>query len=307
MTLPRFRTELLEGAADLRDLVAFARQATAARAPSAPYRRPGDVVWGMRPPNDPQRNVRLWRDAAGLAAYIWVEPPDYVQFEVRTDLGGDSALLSELFNCGEQCCRPAGGGTAATISTTVLASDLARISAAKANGYGRMEQRYGLFYRRSLDVPIPENDLPAGFRVRYATETDIAERVACHRDAWSVWGPSSFNEATQRWLRRAPEFDQTLDLVVEAPEGTFASCCLVWADPSNAAGHFEPVGTRPAFTGRGLAREMLFEGMRRLRRRGIETAYVSTAGHNERARVLYESVGFERFETELWYEKQLPA
>ena len=254
----------------------------------------------MRPPFDPRPNIRLWSDSDGLAGYAWFEPPDYVLLEVRHGLGGHPDLIREMLDWGYGRCEESG---AASLSTTVFSTDEARRAAVETNGFGLIAGRTGILYRRSLEAPIPEISLPQGYLIRHATAADLAERVACHRDAWSVWGPSSYSEEAHRWLRATQEFDETLDLVVEGPDGRFVSCCLVWADEANAAGHFEPVGTRPAFSGRGFGRAMLFEGMRRLGERGLRAAYVATAGHNARARVLYPSVGFEQFETELWYEK----
>ena len=58
------------------------------------------------------------------------------------------------------------------------------------------------------------------------------------------------------------------------------------------AGHFEPVGTRPAARGKGLTRELIREGFRRLAERGTATAHTETPGFNASAQALYESSGF---------------
>ena len=67
---------------------------------------------------------------------------------------------------------------------------------------------------------------------------------------------------------------------------------------SPALGHFEPVGTRRAFRRRGLGRALLLQGLRELRRLGMETATVQHDAANLAARDLYRGLGFERrFET----------
>jgi ribosomal protein S18 acetylase RimI-like enzyme len=89
-----------------------------------------------------------------------------------------------------------------------------------------------------------------------------------------------------------PVYDPELDVVLEDGSGRFLSYCIGWLDRANGFGHFEPVGCRPNFTGRGYARAVTIEGMRRMQARGMHTALVATASVNERARVLYPSCGF---------------
>ena len=104
-------------------------------------------------------------------------------------------------------------------------------------------------------------------------------------------------------LRAHPLYDEQLDIVVEAPDGQLVSYCICWVDAANGVGVFEPVGTRPAYAGRGLARAAIFEGMRRLRDRGMHAARVSTASINERALRLYPACGFEVVDIRRYYVK----
>jgi ribosomal protein S18 acetylase RimI-like enzyme len=64
--------------------------------------------------------------------------------------------------------------------------------------------------------------------------------------------------------------------VLEDASGRFLSYCIGWLDRANGFGHFEPVGCRPNFTGRGYARAVTIEGMRRMQARGMHTALVAT-------------------------------
>ena len=101
--------------------------------------------------------------------------------------------------------------------------------------------------------------------------------------------------------------DQTLDLVAEAEHGHFAACCICWADPTSRSGSFEPVGTRPAFRGKGITRELIREGFRRLATKGIATAHTETPAFNPPAQTLYESSGFTRTGMRWTYMKQIDA
>jgi ribosomal protein S18 acetylase RimI-like enzyme len=100
------------------------------------------------------------------------------------------------------------------------------------------------------------------------------------------------------------EYDRELDVVAVAPDGTIASYAMCWVDRANKVGEFEPVGTRPAFERRGLARAALLEGMARMQARGAETALVSTGGAETGAIRLYESVGFRVINQEFTFARK---
>ena len=123
-----------------------------------------------------------------------------------------------------------------------------------------------------------------------------------HRDAWVG---SSWTVERYEALRRAPAYDETLDLVVEDDTGHFAACCICWADPLSRSGSFEPVGTRPTFRGKGLTRELIREGFRRLAAKDIATAHTETPSFNTPAQALYEGSGFERAGTRWTFLKQV--
>jgi len=111
-------------------------------------------------------------------------------------------------------------------------------------------------------------------------------------------------EAYQR-MRRVHGYTPELDLVVVAPDGTFASYCICWLDPVNKSGEFEPVGTRPVFRRRGLSRSVIHEGLRRLKAHGAQTAIVYTYGANQASTKLYESAGFRAIHKDYDYRKRL--
>ena len=56
---------------------------------------------------------------------------------------------------------------------------------------------------------------------------------------------------------------------------------------------------------RGVGREIILEGLRRLKSKGVQRARVSTAGFNAPAQRLYESCGFERIDTARTYIKRI--
>lgn len=321
-----FSSRAYAGNADLQLIIDFARKATAARWPGSTYQKVGDVVWMLYAPGpDTSTNVRLWFDGDGLAAYAWFEAPLNADFDIRPGLVLDDLLADEILLWAEEKRRQnlARFGSApvpkayamlvgdalraTTISTTALDSDTRRISFLERRGYTRVDG-YNVLYSRSLvGAPIVPPELDAGLRLRHATDNDVAARVDVHRDAWSVWGRSKITVENYRLLRAAPLYDPELDVVLEDASRKFLSYCIGWQDTANAIGHFEPVGCRPDFTGRGYARAVTIEGMRRMQARGLHTALVSTAGVNERARVLYPSCGFVEVDRAHFYAKAIAA
>ncbi|MGB8682061.1 MAG: GNAT family N-acetyltransferase [Candidatus Binatus sp.] len=312
-----FTSRAYAGIADLHRLIEFAQQTTGARWPGSTYTKAGDVVWALYQSKAGDANVRLWFDGDRLAAYALFEPPLSVDFDIRPGAPQDDLLLDEILRWAEERRRNLarlGKETIPkayamlgenTISTKALNSDQQRISILKRNGYTRTDRFHVLYSRSLVEASIVQPELAAGLRLRYATDDDLDARVDVHREAWSVWGQSKITVENYRRLRAAPLYDPELDVVLEDEAGRFLSYCIGWVDTANLIGHFEPVGCRPDSTGRGYARAVTLEGMRRMRARGLHTALVGTESVNERARVLYPSCGFVEVDRAHYYVKEL--
>ncbi len=153
----------------------------------------------------------------------------------------------------------------------------------------------------SLDKPIPKAPLAPGYVVRNVRgQDDLENRAAVANNAF---GHNRHNAETIRVLQRAPTYRQDLDLVVVAPDGTFAAYCVVWFGEANRMGWYEPVGAHPAHRRRGLTKAMMCEGLRRLQALGATVAHVG-CGTGEAANRLYESVGFTDFERDFHWRKE---
>jgi mycothiol synthase len=305
------------GSADLDRLIDFAKKATGARRPRSTYMKAGDAVWMLFTPGfDPCANIRLWLDGDGLVAYAWFEPPLSVDFDIWPGAARHDLLADEILRWAEERRRSLGrlgketipkavamlGEN--TISTKVLDSDQSRLALLQRNRYTRTDRFHVLYSRSLAGAPIAQPELGNGLRLRHSTDADLDARVDVHRVAWSVWGRSKVTVETYRRLRLAPLYDPELDVVLEDPAGRFLSYCIGWLDVANGIGHFEPVGCRPDFTGRGYARAVTMEGMRRMQARGLHTALVGTESVNQRARMLYPSCGFVEVDRAHYYVKE---
>jgi ribosomal protein S18 acetylase RimI-like enzyme len=153
---------------------------------------------------------------------------------------------------------------------------------------------------------IPERPelppLPDGFRYRTVTAEDLAERVAIHRE---VWAPSRVTESSYAQVQAQCPYRESLDCVVEAPDGRFVAYCLCWPDDEHGVGEFEPVGVRPEFRRRGLGAAVCAYALDRLHEEGGRQAIVYYA--SEPARALYEAVGFHTHATLAAYGRQSAA
>ena len=312
--------------ADLPELLALVSHSARARLAGAAYLMTSDVAWRL-PGSGPRENLRLWHDAAGLAGFVWFEPTTGFEFDLRADLVCSDPIAADLLAWAEQRRRelppayprfvelqtmeewedeirqPRSPGPDHGLGLTAVAfeSDSERVALLERHGY-RATRHFQPDYRRPLDRPVPAARLEPGQRLRHTGPGDLEERVAAHRDAWLG---SSYDRARHEAVCASPVYDPELDIVLETDDGRFASYCICWTDPVVGVGSFEPVGTRPAWRGKGVGREVIHEGLRRLRDKGMHSARVSTAGFNTPAQGLYQSCGFEQIDTLRTFQKKL--
>jgi mycothiol synthase len=82
--------------------------------------------------------------------------------------------------------------------------------------------------------------------------------------------------------------------------------CWTIDDPSDKAkGFIRMMGVDPPYHGRGLGRAMLVAGLDYLQRRGIDIVELTVDSRNNVAKSLYQSLGFKKKSTTIWYEKRL--
>ena len=300
--MSRFSSRPYAGASDLPLLINFARTATLSRGDGPTTWHPGDIVWQLYDYRGEGDFAHVWFDGDTPVALAIFEPPVTASFDLAPGYAEED-LAEEVVAWAESRRRafpsPAADGlpiALASVGSTNLGiasfeADTARTTLLGALGYRRIEHHSVSFacdVTRLLEPP----PLPAGMRLRHVKDDELEERVDLHRDAWSVWGPSRARVNAYRRLRASPLYDAEFDVVLEGTDGRLLSYCICWPDDESATGNFEPVGTRPEFAGRGLARLVLHEAMRRMRDRGLQTAYVSTASVNASALRLYPACGF---------------
>jgi GNAT superfamily N-acetyltransferase len=208
---------------------------------------------------------RLWRAGDRIVAWSWLKcDRGLLEYDLHPE---HRHLLDEILD------EPDAKEAVAFEDDDEARAILAR------HGYTKPTRPIHFNHRDVADAPTLLHLLTA-FATELSTPGDLAERVAIHRD---VWEPSRVTESSNRNVMPEWPYRGSLDCVVEAPDGRFASYVLVWPDEENGVGLFEPVGTRAEFRRRGL---------RRLHEEGMRRAVVGC--DTEPACALYGSLGFRR-------------
>ena len=135
-------------------------------------------------------------------------------------------------------------------------------------------------------------EVAAGYKLRTTLPHDDAQ---CQKMADLL--NAAFNRTIhsaaeyRNFIEHSPSFRHDLNLIAEAPDGSFAAHVGVNYEPGYRYGIFEPVCTHPDHQRKGLARALMLEGLFRLKNLGATDAYVGT-GDGMASNFLYEAVGF---------------
>jgi ribosomal protein S18 acetylase RimI-like enzyme len=247
----------------------------------------GDVAWGLRQHEgrESEWKIRLWAEDGRVVAWSWLKQDghDHLEHDVHRDY---VHLLDEILD--EPAARVA----------FAFEDDNERRAALERHGFSTPGDALH-FLVRDLSEPPELPALPDGFRYRTAGGADLAERVSIHRE---VWAPSRVTESSFAHVRAEWPYRESLDCVVEAPDGRFAAYCLCWPDDENRVGELEPVGTRTEFRRRGLGAAVCMFALRRWYEEGGRQAIVYC--QTPPACALYESVGFRIHATLIGYSRR---
>ncbi|OGO30027.1 MAG: hypothetical protein A2136_09705 [Chloroflexi bacterium RBG_16_54_11] len=276
------------------------------------YIHTGDLSWWLYyPPLEGTfwDQIYLWDDPAQTGRLLgWaLLSPDWVGFDVyiQPELRG-SAMGMAIYLWAEQqaeaIARQSGKPTIYVL--WVLHDDAVLDGYLRQRGYRR--GRGYLHLSCSLDEHISLIWVPDGFVLRSCKgEYEVADRAKAQYGAFD--SSASFERYLERFtsFMRSPVYDPDLDIVAVSPTGQVGAFCIVWTDPLNRVGLFEPVGTHPDFKRQGLGKAVMQEGLRRLQERGMQSAIVSTFEDNPAAIKLYKSVGFRIVNRLGTYEKDV--
>ena len=249
-----------------------------------------------------ERLVGMWEDSSGeIIGVSCIEHPDlrHSQFgEIFIQRhSGHPDLIEEMVAYGEDHYRHPDKNRC---FMWAYENDRDLCAVLEKRGYVRQDEPRS-HHLECVFGNLPPRHLPEGFRlVSMADECDIDRRREIFGRGFNHEDPKEWPSAfSYRELQRAPDYRLDHDLVVIAPDGTYAACALVWLDTKNRVGHLEPLATHPDFRRMGLAEQILAEGIRRLRAEGA-THMPMTGGFEP----FYRAFGFVERETErLWVKE----
>lgn len=155
---------------------------------------------------------------------------------------------------------------------------------------------------RPADLPVPDVRCPESYKIRSVKGRSDYDHLASVIRL--VFGHGEwFNAEIYEGITRCSFYKQDLDLVAVAPNGTFASFCTLRIDPISKITNLEPVGTHPDYRKLGLAKALIFEGLRRAVRYNPALFYVGAA-NTPAANRLYDSVGYtEKLAEYCWFKE----
>jgi mycothiol synthase len=268
------------------------------------YGHIGDIphrIYEVLPAHRPPELVQGWEYAGELIAFaicgLFGAGFYLAAAPTFRGTGSELAMLQTACNI-TRCHLPAGNQDENSVNSDVYDCDSIRIAQLSRLGF----RDYRLWDRivvRELLTPPPAS-LPPGFQIRGASPVDC-DGLADARNAvfGGNWTPASYRDD----VMQKPGYDPAHELLVIAPDNRIAAFAVLRFDSLNRIGQFEPVGTRPAFQRRGLARALLRHGLRVMHEQGMRSATISYNAENQAAHHLYQGLGFEPRYTTLGFQK----
>jgi predicted N-acetyltransferase YhbS len=271
----------VEVAAALPDL-----QALASRLWSRESRQhPGQLSWSLYYAEDLRPGpAEVTRAGGEVVGWAWAESDDWLELcvdpahrEVATDL---IAWFTDRAPPGE-------------VATMVLETEDHLLAALADAGFARADRPW--FTHHFLELadlaPVPEVD---GYTFRHVELDEAEPRAACHRDAWSDFGPSRVTTSAYDGLMRAPYYRHDLDWVALDAAGEMVASACLWLDPVTGVVLVEPVGCAPDHRGRGLAGAVSLAALRAAREVGATTGLVCPRGDDAYPVPgrIYRAIGF---------------
>jgi len=219
----------------------------------------------------------------------------------RRGLG--SALLKRI----EQRARDVGGRY---LDISVAAQQDAARQFLSARGFTIVHYSWQMFLPDVHSAPPPQ--WPAGYSTRTFVpgqdeRTSVQIENESFQDHWE-YVPVEIGEI--EGFVRSPSF-RADGVIYAVYQGQAVGECWNWIDDEYIAQSGEKRGeiwclcVHPQHRRRGLGRALLLAGVQWLRQQGMASARLCVDGANERAKHLYESVGFVTQRTDIWYRKKL--
>jgi mycothiol synthase len=244
--------------------------------------------------------IRIWEENDRIVGIVHPEDTHNAFIQIRP---GYRLVEEEMIEWAEKNIALPFGDGRKKIVIWVNESDTYRKDLLKERGYSKGKECS--YLNVQSDFSPVEIKIPADYIIRsMAEEIDLVKRFNVTQQAFNPKAeyqkeiPGSFLK-----MIKAPMYRSDLDIVAEYKDGTLAASCTVWYDEELNFGMFEPVATHPKHQRKGLGKAIVSEGLNRLEKLGVKTAYVESFGDNRYS--FYSSVGFKAYDQDYPWTKIL--
>ena len=234
-----------------------------------------------------EQSIRVWENSDGETVAVLLtenEEPGEAWIQIHPN---HRSLYPEVVDIAEAELADVDQGVG-YLKLYIWDSDQQLQAEAQSRGYRKLPVTVPMLRFNCTDAPEPR--IPDGYTVKTVDELGDLEKLRKAKvlSFGSGYGPSAWPPASAYVeMMKAPDYDHALDLVVEAPDGEVASFCTIWIDLENRYGNFEPVGTTLHHQGKGLARNLLYYGLRLMGEHGATHSYMDSRQE------FYPRVGFK--------------
>lgn len=255
-----------------------------------------------------ETGVYLWETPNGeIAAVLNREGAGQAFLQVHPAFKS-AALEEQMISQAEEYLKTTSRRGDLVLWVWLVSGDSLRQEILERRGYTHREDADEHQWRRDLEEAIPESPARESYLIR--SIGDVSELPSRSWASWRAFHPDDPDDKYDGWawynnIQAAPLYRRDLDLVAIDPNGEVAAFTTLWYDDVTRCGYFEPVGTMPEHQRQGLARSLLCEGMRRLKRSGA--TQVMTIGGEAPANGLYQSVLGPVYDLSQPWEKRWPG
>lgn len=317
MNIKKLTPRFYQGEIDLKAIAELLNDSESARQ-FHEWPSPAEMLMQLESPSvDKQRDICLWEDSNNqLVAIAGLMIPEIGEdiigilwFRVHPNCKGNN-LETQILEWGKKRMREV--GRERNIKVKLLcgthADNFERINLLESSGFEI--ERYFLTMERSLIEPISEANFPECFTLKnMENEADaVAWTEMFNQTFIDHWNHQDITVESVINKLKNHKYQPELSLVSVAPDGTFAAFCDCQIHPENNQlngrkdGLINLLGTRRGFRNMGLGRGILLSALKLLKAKGMETAMLYVDADNlSGATRLYESVGFQRVNTQIAY------
>jgi ribosomal protein S18 acetylase RimI-like enzyme len=251
-------------------------------------------------------SMRLWRDGGMLVGFGYVDDYCNLWFETKNALL-QPGLEGEIITWGIRCLqlRNSISGTNDSLDHCCSAANTHRRVILLRNGFNQGTQR-SLTFVRYLREPVQIFPYSPGYTWRSVNQYDSIESlVELHQAAF---GTENMTVEYRLAMMNIPQYQQDLDLVAVAPDGSLAAFCVCgFDDETRLTGYTDPIGTHPDHQQKGLAKSLVSTGMMLLANSGAQKVELGTSSENIPMQKLALSLGFNLTAEKLWFSKDVPS